>query len=61
MPDVLTITPVVSVTAAKRTASSGCHGAKLDPGPEPGAFTCRDCGMPCERVLSAPEEVTFHG
>ena len=59
--DALTITPVVTVTAEKRTASSDCHGAKLSPGLLPGAFLCRDCGQPCERVLSGPEEVTFHG
>lgn len=62
--DALTIIPEFSATAAVRRASSGCHGAKLDlaPGEPPGsAFTCRECGQPCERVLSGPEEVTFHG
>ena len=59
--DSLTVTPVITVTAAKRTASSGCHAAKLNPGQEPETFTCRECGQPCERVLSAPEEATFHG
>ena len=57
----LTITPVFTVTADKRTASSSCHGAKLDPGAKPDTFTCRECGQPCERVMSAPEEVVFRG
>jgi hypothetical protein len=57
----LEIRPEFRVTLAKRTASSDCHGAKLDRGTEPGTFTCRECGQPCERVLSDPEEVTAHG
>jgi hypothetical protein len=61
MPDSLIVRPVVTVTAAKRTASSSCCGAKLDPGETPRTFTCRDCGKPCERILSDPEEVTLHG
>jgi Zn finger protein HypA/HybF involved in hydrogenase expression len=59
--DSLTVRLVVTVTMAKRTASSACCGAKLNPGAEPGTFTCRACGQPCERVLSGPEEVTAHG
>jgi hypothetical protein len=59
--DALTITPVLTVTAAKRTASSDCHGAKLSPGLAPGSFTCRECGRPTERVLGDPEEVQFRG
>lgn len=61
MPEGLSVIPVISGTAALRRASSGCHGALLDPGAEPRTFTCRECGMPCERVLSDPEEVSFHG
>jgi hypothetical protein len=51
----------MTVKLAKRTASSNCHGAKLVPGAEPGSFICRQCGQPCERVLSDPVEVTAGG
>lgn len=61
MPDGLTVKPVITVTAVKQSASSACHGALLDPGAEPGTFTCRECGESCELVLGDPEEVTFHG
>lgn len=61
MPEALAVTPVITVTAAKQAASSACHGAKLSPGPAPGAFLCRECGESCERVLSGPEEVIFRG
>lgn len=57
----LNITPRIEATAQIRRASSACCGARLDPGAEPGTFTCQQCGQPCERVLSAPEEVTFRG
>jgi hypothetical protein len=50
--------PRFTVTLAKRTASSSCCGAKLGRGAQPGTFTCRTCGRPCERVMSGPEEVT---
>ena len=56
----LAVEPEFRVTLAKRTASSSCCGAKLNPGAQPEAFTCRACGAPCERVLSDPEEVTAH-
>jgi len=56
----LEIRPGLRVTLAKRTASSDCHGAKLNLGMEPGTFTCRECGQPCGRVLSEPVEVTGH-
>ena len=42
MPEALAVTPVITVTAAKQAASSACHGAKLSPGPAPGAFLCRE-------------------
>ena len=61
MTDSLAVRPEFTVTLAKRTASSACCGAKLNPGAEPGTFTCRACGHPCERVLSGPEEVTARG
>jgi hypothetical protein len=61
VPGHLVIKPEFTVTLAHRSASSGCCAAKLNPGPEPGTFTCRACGQPCERVLSGPEEVTAHG
>jgi predicted RNA-binding Zn-ribbon protein involved in translation (DUF1610 family) len=57
MPDGLTVQPEFRVTAEVRRASSACCGAKLAPGEAPGSFTCQACGRPCERVLSAPEEV----
>lgn len=53
--------PQITATAVKRAASSDCHGAKLDPGADPGAFTCCECGQPCGRVLGEPQEVTFYG
>jgi hypothetical protein len=61
MPEGLAVTPVITVTAVHQSASSGCHGALLNPGTEPETYTCRECGSPCERVLGDPEEVTFHG
>lgn len=61
MPDGLTVRPVITAVLEKRSASSGCHGAKLNLGSVPGSFTCQECGQPCERVMSAPEEVTAHG
>lgn len=61
MTDGLAIVPEIKATGVYQKASSGCHGALLDPGPEPETFTCRECGEPCERVLGDPEEVTFHG
>ena len=61
MSEALTIRPEFHITAELRRASSACHGAKLNPGTEPETFTCRACGQPCERVMSGPEEVEFHG
>lgn len=61
MTDRLVITPQFRATAEIRRASSSCHGAKLNPGAEPGTFTCCDCGEPCERVMSGPEEVILRG
>ena len=61
MTDSLIIRPRFRAEGLVRRASSGCCGAKLSPGGTPGTFTCRGCGQPCERVLSAPEEVTLHG
>jgi hypothetical protein len=61
MTDALTVRPAFTVTGEIRRASSGCCGAKLNPGAEPGTFTCRACGAPCERVMSGPEEVTARG
>ena len=58
MNDPLAVRPEFTVTLAKRTASSSCCAAKLQPGAEPGTFTCRACGQPCARVLADPEEVT---
>jgi hypothetical protein len=55
----LHVSPWFEVKLAKRTASSSCCSAKLNAA-APG-FTCRECGQPCERVLSAPEEVTARG
>jgi hypothetical protein len=60
MADGLVVAPTITATLAHRTASSDCHGAKLNPGPEPGMFTCRSCGQPCDRILSDPQEVTAH-
>jgi Zn finger protein HypA/HybF involved in hydrogenase expression len=59
--DGLVVRPVVTVAAERRTASSSCHGAKLNLGEAPGTFACRQCGAPCDRVMSGPEEVTLHG
>jgi hypothetical protein len=59
--DSLVIKPEFRAVLAHRKASSGCCGAKLNPGARPGTFTCRGCGQPCERVMSDPEEVTAHG
>lgn len=56
----LAVQPVITAVLAKRTASSSCHGARLNLGADPGTFTCRDCGQPCERLLSEPQEVTAH-
>jgi hypothetical protein len=61
MPDGLTVRPVITAVLEHRTASSDCHAAKLDPGTGPGTYDCRECGQPCERVMSAPEEVTARG
>lgn len=47
--------PVFRATLAKRTASSACHAAKLNPGPQQGMFICQACGKPCRRVLSTTE------
>ena len=57
----LTVQPKITVTAEFRRAASSCCGAKLDLGAARGTFTCRGCGQPCDRVLSGPQEVTFHG
>ena len=57
----LHLKPVITGTAEIRRASSACYGAKLNPGTEPETFTCRECGKPCERVMSEPEVVTLHG
>lgn len=57
----LNIQPVITATLEHRKASSGCCGAKLNPGAEPGSFLCRECGQPCDRVMSDPVEVTAHG
>lgn len=43
-----------------RRAASDCCGALLDPAPGK-SFTCRACGMACERVLGEPEVVAVHG
>lgn len=61
MPDALSVTPAITGTAALRRASSACHGALLAPGTEPQTFTCRECGSPCERVLSDPETIELKG
>lgn len=61
MAEGLTVQPVIEAAGEVRRASSSCCGAKLSPGPEPETFGCRSCGQPCGRVLSGPEEVTFHG
>ena len=61
MPDGLAVMPEISGTVAHRKASSACHGAPLNPGQEPGSYTCRECGEPTERVLGDPKEVAFHG
>lgn len=57
----LEVKPVLAGTAEVRRASSSCHGAKLGLAPghtsENPAYTCRDCGQPCERVLSEPERI----
>jgi len=63
------VRPVITATLAQQKASSSCHGAKLnlarvlEPGEVPGDgdWLCRECGQPCERVMSDPEEVTLHG
>jgi len=60
MADALLIRPKITATLTHRTASSDCHGARLNPGPTPGTFTCRTCDQPCDRILSEPEEVTAH-
>lgn len=66
--DGITIRPVIRADGEVRRATSACHGAKLDvlqdviPGAEmPAAMTwlCRECGEPCERVMSEPEKVVF--
>jgi hypothetical protein len=55
------VTPRVTAVFEHRKASSGCCGSLLAPAAAPGAFTCRGCGQPCDRVLSEPTEVTVHG
>lgn len=59
--DGLAVRPVLTAVLAHRTASSACCGAKLNPGPALGTFACRSCGQPCERVMSAPQEITVTG
>jgi hypothetical protein len=59
--DGLEVRPAIEGTGEIRRASSSCCGAKLNPGQEPETFTCRACGQTCDRVMSAPEEVTLHG
>jgi len=55
------VTPTVTAVLEHRKAQSGCCAAKLNPGAEPGTFTCRECGQPCDRVLGDPVTVTAHG
>lgn len=62
MPDGLHVQPEITLVLAHQKASSRCHGAKLNAGPEPETFSCRECGEPCERVLGDPQETTHvHG
>lgn len=57
----LVVRPQITATLEHRKAESSCCGAKLNPGAEPGTFTCRACAQPCERVMGEPQEVTAHG
>jgi hypothetical protein len=59
--DALEVCPEIAATLEHRKAASGCCGAGLYPGEEPGSFVCRKCGQPCGRVLGEPREVTAHG
>lgn len=61
MSDDLAVQPRLEGTAEFRRASSSCCGEKLNPGGEPGTFTCRGCGQPCDRVMGDPQEVSLHG
>lgn len=61
MADCLSVQPQFTAVLAHRKASSGCCGAPLNLGGEPGTFTCQECGQPCVRVLSDPAEVTARG
>ena len=61
MGDRLVVAPRFAGTLAHRKASSACCAARLNAGTQPGTYTCRGCGQPCERVLGDPEEVTFGG
>lgn len=64
MGDSLAVEPVFEAIGEVCRASSSCCGAKLNLGGEPGAtqfWLCRDCGEACDRVMSAPEEVTARG
>jgi hypothetical protein len=59
--DSLAVKPEFRATARIKRASSSCCAAKLNPGPERRTFTCRNCGQPCDRVMSEPEEVILRG
>ena len=56
---------IIRGTGELRRASSGCHGAKLDLGPdfnsENPIWLCRECGQLCDRIMSEPEEVELRG
>ena len=63
--DSLDVKVSIRGTGQLRRASSGCHGALLDTGPghtpEKPAWLCRECGQPCDRIMSEPEEVELRG
>jgi hypothetical protein len=57
----LEVRPEITAVFAHRKASSDCCGAGLGLPDSGRYYVCKDCGQPCNRVLSDPTEVTAHG
>ena len=60
MTEPIEIRPQVTAVFEHRKAASDCCGAPLGAG-GPSGWVCKDCGLPCSRVLGPPREVTAHG